>query len=85
LFFYEKEFKNFWFSTGTPTFLVNLLKQVGIFDLYFQPINLSGFESFDRDRFKPIAILFQTGYLTIQAFVVFLPRLSTLCVSTNQI
>ena len=66
LFFYEKEFKNFWFATGTPTFLVNLLKQEGIFDLYFPPINTSGFESFDLDRLKPIAILFQTGYLTIQ-------------------
>ena len=67
LFFYEKEFKNFWFATGTPTFLVNLLKQEGIFDLHFPPINPSGFESFDLDRLKPIAILFQTGYLTIQA------------------
>jgi hypothetical protein len=66
LFFYEKEFKNFWFATGTPTFLVNLLKQEGIFDLHFPPINPSGFESFDLDRLKPIAILFQTGYLTIQ-------------------
>ncbi|WP_353485361.1 AAA family ATPase [Haliscomenobacter sp.] len=65
LFFYEKEFKNFWFATGTPTFLVNLLKQEGIFDLHFPPINPSGFESFDLDRLKPIAILFQTGYLTI--------------------
>lgn len=66
LFFYEKEFKNFWFATGTPTFLVNLLKQEGIFDLHFPPVNTSGFESFDLDRLKPIAILFQTGYLTIQ-------------------
>jgi len=66
LFFYEKEFKNFWFATGMPTFLVNLLKQEGIFDLHFPPINPSGFESFDLDRLKPIAILFQTGYLTIQ-------------------
>jgi hypothetical protein len=66
LFFYEKEFKNFWFATGTPSFLVNLLKKEGIYDLYFPAINLSGFESFDLDRLKPIAILFQTGYLTIQ-------------------
>jgi hypothetical protein len=67
LFFYEKEFKNFWFATGTPTFLVNLLKQEGIYDLHFPPINPSGFENFELDRLKPIAILFQAGYLTIQA------------------
>jgi hypothetical protein len=65
LFFTEKEFKNFWFATGTPTFLINLLKKEGIYDLHFPPINPSGFESFELDRLKPIAILFQTGYLTI--------------------
>ncbi len=66
LFFYEQRFKNFWFATGTPTFLVNLLKQDGIFDLHFPSINPTGFESFELDRLKPVAILFQTGYLTIQ-------------------
>ena len=29
-------------------------------------IHPSGFDSFDLDRLKPIAILFQTGYLTIR-------------------
>ena len=65
-FFDRNEFYNFWFATGTPTFLVNLLKKEGIFDLNLPAINPGGFESFELDRLKPEAILFQTGYLTIQ-------------------
>lgn len=66
MFFFEKNFKNFWFATGTPSFLVDLLKQEGIYDLHFPPSNLAGFESFDLDRLKPMAILYQTGYLTMK-------------------
>jgi hypothetical protein len=66
LFFEHQEFQNFWFATGTPSFLVNLLKSEGVFDLHFPATSLAGFESFELDQLKPIAILFQTGYLTIQ-------------------
>ncbi len=66
LFFDRKEFENFWFATGTPTFLINLLKKEGIYELRFPPINPGGFETFELDRLKIEAILFQTGYLTIQ-------------------
>ena len=65
-FFSQKKFLNFWFATGTPSFLVHLLKENGLFDLNLPPINSGGFESFELDRLKPEAILFQTGYLTIQ-------------------
>jgi hypothetical protein len=65
-FFSRNEFVNFWFATGTPTFLVNLLKKEGLFDLNLPAINPGGFETFELDRLKPEAILFQTGYLTIQ-------------------
>ena len=67
LFFEQQEFQNFWFATGTPSFLVNILKAEGIFDLHFPATSLSGFESFDLDQIKPVALLFQTGYLTIQS------------------
>jgi len=65
-FFSIKKFENFWFATGTPTFLINLLKKEGIYELHFPPVNPSGFETFELDRLKIEAILFQTGYLTIQ-------------------
>jgi hypothetical protein len=67
LFFEQKEFHNFWFATGTPTFLINILKSEGIFDLHFPATSFAGFESFELDQIKPIALLFQTGYLTIQS------------------
>ena len=65
-FFSRNKFENFWFATGTPSFLVNLLKKEGLFDLNLPAINPGGFETFELDRLKPEAILFQTGYLTIQ-------------------
>lgn len=67
LFFEQKEFQNFWFATGTPSFLVNILKAEGLFDLHFPATSLSSFESFELDQIKPVALLFQTGYLTIQS------------------
>ncbi|MFP4332930.1 MAG: ATP-binding protein [Campylobacterales bacterium] len=64
----EKEFKNYWFETGTPTFLVKLIKD----KQYFLP-NLSNLEageslinSFDIEDLDLEAILFQAGYLSIK-------------------
>lgn len=65
-FFSFKKCQNFWFATGTPTFLINLLKDQGIFDLNFEHLNPSGFDSFELQQLKPAAILYQTGYLTIK-------------------
>ena len=57
--------RNFWFSTGTPTFLVKLMRERGL----YEPQELDGTTaellSFDVQRLDPIAILFQTGYLTV--------------------
>jgi len=64
----DLRFGNYWFETGTPTFLINLLKE----DQYPLPqlegleVSASVFSSFDIDRLTPEALLFQTGYLTIQ-------------------
>lgn len=65
LFFSIGRFKNFWFETGTPTFLINILKQEGLYDLDFTNINPLGFEVFELNNLKPAALLYQTGYLTI--------------------
>ena len=66
--FNHKRLKNYWFETGTPTFLVNLLKQ----EQYDLPkienlqIDSSIFTAFQVDNLNPEALLFQTGYLTIK-------------------
>jgi len=62
------DFRNYWWSTGNPSFLVELLKKRD----YFIP-NIEHFEatdalldSFDVDNIDLIALLWQTGYLTIK-------------------
>jgi len=64
----RKEFKPFWFETGTPTFLIELFKDK---KFYIPSLaNLSTGEnllnSFDVDFIEVEPILLQTGYLTIK-------------------
>jgi hypothetical protein len=66
-FFSRKEFDNYWFSTGTPTFLINLLKQQGVFDLHAIGQSTLDFDSFDLEDIRLFGLLYQTGYLTIQS------------------
>ena len=63
----QKEFKNYWFETGTPTFLVNLLRKQDYPLPEIEKLELDEqvFSTFDLDHLKPEALLFQTGYITI--------------------
>ena len=62
-----KQFRNYWFETATPSFLLKLIQQKKYFLPNLENIktteNLLG--SFDIDRIELETILFQTGYLTI--------------------
>jgi hypothetical protein len=65
------EFKNFWFETGTPSFLLKLAKKQQ-FDFekeLSQPVSELAFASYEIDRLQTLPLLFQTGYLTIKSFV----------------
>ncbi|MCP4692722.1 MAG: AAA family ATPase, partial [Desulfobacterales bacterium] len=62
------KFKNYWFETGTPTFLVDLLKNA---DWYLPEIEgmkstEALFSTYELENLKPEALLFQTGYATIK-------------------
>ena len=64
------DFDNFWFSTGTPTFLIKLL-QNGDYDLQdFSKGELWASDLAAKESLKqePIAMFYQTGYLTIKGF-----------------
>lgn len=63
----EMEFRSYWFETGTPTFLVNLLKQerYALAALEGRQVDQAIFTTFDLDDLVPEALLVQTGYLTI--------------------
>ena len=64
-FFDRNEFYNFWFTTGTPTFLVNLLKKEGPSKINLTPFNQNGFGCLYLHRISLETVLFQTGFLTI--------------------
>jgi hypothetical protein len=66
----SKEFRNYWFETATPTFLIKLLEtgRYYIPDLYSLSAGEEIIGSFDVDDIKAETLLFQTGYLTIKKF-----------------
>lgn len=67
---YNQEIGSYWFVSGTPTFLINQIRNSGaflpeMFNAETTPSTLSDIETFRND---PIALLFQTGYLTIKSY-----------------
>ncbi len=67
LLFRDRMFKPFWFETGTPTFLVDLLAQRQTFTPDLQRLVAldSLLSSFDVDFIPTEALMFQAGYLSI--------------------
>ena len=66
------EFECYWFSTGTPTFLVEKIKSVN-----FEPklltsdelaIDTNSISDYRSDNLDPLPLLYQTGYLTIKKY-----------------
>ncbi len=62
------DFQNYWFSTGTPTWLVKQLKDKNIYDVKNIIVSEEELDSFDIHNLQPITLLFQTGYLTIVSY-----------------
>ncbi|MDR1222795.1 MAG: AAA family ATPase, partial [Tannerella sp.] len=60
---------NYWFASGTPTFLIEQLKKREQTDLVLEPFEASAkiFDSFDPAHIENIPLLFQTGYLTVKS------------------
>jgi hypothetical protein len=75
LLFQERVFRPYWFETGTPTFLIDVLTRRGYFSpaLSRQHTSLELLSAFDVDVIEPTALLFQTGYLTIRGVQEYLP------------
>ncbi len=69
LLFRDRLFKPYWFGTGTPTFLVDLLKQrqTWLPELSHLQTDADLLSSFEVDFIPTEALLFQAGYLTIEA------------------
>ncbi|HFD39159.1 MAG TPA: AAA family ATPase [Anaerolineae bacterium] len=70
LVFDAQDFRNFWFETGTPTFLIRLIKKkrYDIRRLDHLEIDELAFSSYNVDNLRILPLLFQTGYLTIKGY-----------------
>ncbi len=64
----QKRFDNFWFQTGTPTFLVKLIKEQGEYNFENRDAGSNVLSNFNIADPLPVPLLFQTGYLTIRAY-----------------
>ena len=67
----EQQFDNYWFATGTPTFLMKLIKKMELdtTTLENQRVSKIVFDSYNLENLNVFALLFQTGYLTIKSIV----------------
>ena len=71
--FFEKggKFSNYWFETGTPSFLLGLIMKSKLnFSVSLNtPVSSSFFNAFEISDLDPLVLLFQTGYLTVDRVV----------------
>jgi hypothetical protein len=61
-------FRNYWFETGSPSFLIKLFRKNRYFlpDLENLEVSEEILDSFEVERINPVTLLFQAGYLTIE-------------------
>jgi hypothetical protein len=64
----SKRFDSYWYKTGTPNFLIKLIKkkEYDVSDLENKIVKSNILEKFDIEEIKIEALMFQTGYLTIK-------------------
>jgi hypothetical protein len=64
------EFNSYWYESGTPTFLIKLIKNqnIDIMDLEKKSVNRNEFRKYDVEKMPAIPVLYQSGYLTISNY-----------------
>ncbi len=64
------EFGSYWFETGTPTYLVELLKRhkYNLEQMANEEVDGDLLNSIDSASTNPIPVIFQSGYLTIKGY-----------------
>ena len=68
--FKYKEFGSYWFETGTPTYLVKLLKKhhYDLERMAHEETDAQVLNSIDSESTNPIPVIYQSGYLTIKEY-----------------
>lgn len=68
----KRKFGSYWFETGTPSFLVERLKEINFDIRQFSGKTLQASEKmlsdYRADNPDPVPLLYQTGYLTVTAY-----------------
>ena len=62
------DYINYWFASGTPTFLANLSKKYQQYDFELLKIDATQLDAYDIEQLQLIPLMFQTGYLTIKEY-----------------
>ncbi len=67
-FLVKETFQNFWFNSGTPTFLIDIVKKEMIDpeELSLIMVTDTFFDKFDLRNLDITSLMFQTGYLTVK-------------------
>ena len=70
LLFFHQRFGNYWFESGTPTFLIKLIRESGydVKQIDRLEIDELSFSSYEIEDLRVVPLLFQTGYLTIKDY-----------------
>ncbi len=68
--FDAQKFRDYWFETGTPSFLVHLLKKndYELGNLQEEVLSEKVLNSTDYMNYNPIPVIYQSGYLTIKGY-----------------
>ena len=68
--FNSGEFNAYWFESGTPNFLINLLnnQKVDILTLKNKKVTEDNFRKYDLENMAAIPMLYQAGYLTVSDY-----------------
>ena len=68
--FSKNDFQNYWFSTGTPTYLMRLLanNHENINELAGKEYSAAEFVDYKATKQKPLPMIYQSGYFTIKGY-----------------
>ena len=67
-YFSDKKFKRYWYATGTPSFLIDMIKKKPESYLNLRNLDITEdmLDTFEIERVELEPLLFQTGYLTVK-------------------
>ena len=68
--FAKMDLGSYWFETGTPSYLVALLKKshYNLYEMAHEQTSSAVLNSIDANSLSPIPVIYQSGYLTIKGY-----------------